>query len=104
MKSNLKIPYLDGVAQNRKAAAREMTRKFLLSDELRSNSSTEKCVRINPLSSDFGYDVSKVKSVERDSRSIEIGGEKKRRKEWRLVRIDCREKRRKEEAKREEER
>lgn len=54
---------LDGVAQNRKSIAREVTTNFLLSAELQTalrNSNTEKCVRVNPFASEFGYDVQNI--------------------------------------------
>lgn len=44
----------DGVAQNRKAAARELAVKTLVESEF--SASVEKCLRINPISSPFGFD------------------------------------------------
>lgn len=71
----------DGVAQNRKQAAREVTTKFFLSEELQkafANGNTEKCVRINnPIATELGYDVSGT-FIERQSDSIDADSEEKR--------------------------
>lgn len=71
----------DGVAQNRKQAAREVTTKFLLSEELQkafANGNTEKCVRINnPIATELGYDVSGT-FIERQSDSIDADSVEKR--------------------------
>ncbi len=51
--------HVDGVAQNRKEAAREATARWLLSDEFSAAiGNTEKCVRINTDASGLGIDVS----------------------------------------------